>query len=246
MADRVNGHELGRQVRDRLLSQLCLPLARPLGTLRVGAAGHRCQRLGPGDAADARVGGQQALQQGGAGALQAADHDDVAEVDVGDLGVPSEQVLDPQPLHQRPDEARPLYQAAHRGQTGFGVDRGGQHLQRFTVSVVAEVAEAGLPLRGCDERLDVQAPRPPQVRPNAAEPIGDLDRQRAIRMFVIRGRHDARRLASLTTRQLGWGCSAARTQRKHIVPEACPAVVSQFGRPGSSWATTMRTEPSPL
>ena len=42
------------------------------------------------------------MQQGGAGALQAADHDDVAKVDVCDLGMPLQQSLDPQPLHQRP------------------------------------------------------------------------------------------------------------------------------------------------
>ena len=50
--------------------------------------------------------------------------------------------------------------------------------------------------------------------------------------------------ASFTTRVLGSGCSRALTQRQHMVPRACPQVVSQLSTPGSSWASTTRTLPS--
>ena len=47
-----------------------------------------------------------------------------------------------------------------------------------------------------------------------------------------------------STRVSGSTISFAPIQRKHIVPTRCPAVSSQFGRPGSRAATTMVTPPS--
>ncbi len=85
------------------------------------------------------MGIQQALQQGGAGALQSGDQDDRAEVDVMDLGIPSEQVLDPQPVNQRSGKPRFLYQPASCGQSGFVVDRLDEHCQGTEVSVFTEV-----------------------------------------------------------------------------------------------------------
>ena len=97
------------------------------------------------------MGVQQALQQGGAGALQSSDQDDWAEADVMYLGMPSEQLLDPQPLNQRVGKPRLLYQPAGCGQSGFVVDRLDEHLQGTKVFVPTEVGQPGLPLRMGDE-----------------------------------------------------------------------------------------------
>ena len=91
------------------------------------------------------------MQQGGAGARQSSDQNDPAEVDVADLGMPSEQLADPQPVNQRAGKPRLLYLPADCGQSGFVVDRGDEHMQGTEVSVVAEVRQPGLPLRIADE-----------------------------------------------------------------------------------------------
>ena len=85
------------------------------------------------------------------GALQAGDQDDRAEVNVVDLGMPLEQILDPQPVHQCPDEPCLLYLAAGGSQAGFVVDRGDKHIESTQVAAVAEVLKAGLAPCGIEQ-----------------------------------------------------------------------------------------------
>src|SRR5262249_36601699 len=139
------------------------------------------------------------------------------------------------------------HEAPDRVQARLGLDCGEEPPQRGPECLVAEEVEPRLAARGGDQRALVERRLEARAGGERADPVGDRDRARPMRTRVApRGlaAHRARSSASFTTRVRGSGCSFAPIQRQHIVPWRCPAVSIQFGRPGSSWATTTRTEPS--
>ncbi len=79
----------------------------------------------------------------GAGAGQAADDDRPGDLDVLDLGVLGDQGLQPQPVHQVPDELLEDDGDSDVGQPGLLTQRRGQDVQPFAEAVVAPAVQPG-------------------------------------------------------------------------------------------------------
>ncbi len=92
-----------------------------------------------------RIGGEQPVNGGGAGARQSGHEDRPLGRDVGVLRVLLERRLGHQPGDQRVADEEPLHLAAEFGQVGVAAKRLEQHGERLAVVVVvdAEVVEAG-------------------------------------------------------------------------------------------------------
>ena len=98
-----------------------------------------------------RIGAQQPMQRGGAGAGQAGDEDRPLDRDIGVLRVLLPRGLGHQPGDQRVAHEEPVHLAAELGQIGVTLEGVEQHAERFAVVVVvdAEIVEpAGLDGRG--------------------------------------------------------------------------------------------------
>ena len=154
--DRVYRHEVRRQVGNRPFGQHRLSLASSLGAFGRTGRRHRHQGFQPGDAPDLRVGVEESVKQRRASALKPGDRDDRAQIDVVDLRMASEEILNAQPLDQRPGESGFLDYPASGSQPGFVVYRPHELLQCLEVPVVAEVGEPGLSHRVLGELVDVQ------------------------------------------------------------------------------------------
>src|SRR5690606_4810328 len=135
---------------------------------------------------------------------------------VGNFRVTPEPVFHPQAIDQQIHGTVKLPRATAFIELRFTVQRIHQYRERFTKAVIAKIIQAIA--RACCS----QHPCDAEIKlTHARSPV----------------------LATVTC---GCTCSLAPTQRKHKVPLWCPAVVSQFGMPGSVCASTMRTLPSAL
>ena len=136
-----------------------------------------------------RVGGEQPVDGGGAGARQPGDEDRPLDGDVGVLRVLLARRLGHQPGHQRIAHEEPLHLAAELGQVGVAPERLQQHAERLAVVVVvdAEIVEAaGLHRRRVQvvDGADIgacshQALYSPQLT-SSAWPVMPLDRSLAM------------------------------------------------------------------
>nr|ABV59994.1 putative cholesterol transporter [Sterolibacterium denitrificans] len=248
--DGMNGEEFRRHVTQRLLRQ-----ARGLET-RIDRAcgigfGDRVHRFEGAHRAQLRVGGQQAMQHGRAGALQAGDDQRRRDRLLADFRMAGEQLLRLEAHDQQADQPLAHDQAADRMQMRFRVERAGQDFQAAAEGLVAEVLQAGLLARGGDQRSGVEAGAQAERFEQTADAVQRGDELRAIgaesRVGKCgRGHGNWASSENLTTRTWGVGCDSARIQRQVITPQSWPTVLIQLSTPapGSLWATTTRTEPS--
>ena len=188
---RMKRHELGGKIGKHPLGEPCVPLASVrLARLRAGCR-YRVERLRRRDALNLGMRTEQALQQGGAAALQSSDQHDLAKRKVMNLRMRREEILDPQPMNQRAGKPRFLNEPAGCGQPGFVVDRPNEHFQSSEMSVVPEVCKPGLALRLVYECVDSQRTRQPEVSADLPDPVEDPDRDGPIRILIVRGSHRA-------------------------------------------------------
>src|SRR5581483_8125460 len=163
---------------------------------------------------------------GGGRARQTDDHHRGLQLLLGDLGMALEEVLDAQAVDQLVHELHAEQVASGLRQLRLLLQRLAAALQARAEGRVAEVARSTCGAAGELEGFLDHAFRGQRIIAHA---------------FWFSSLASAE---NLTTRAVGCTCSAAPTQRKQLVPRSWPAVSSQFGWPGSWWATTMVTPPS--
>ena len=188
--DGMDDGKLRRQEPHRFLSQFGRPLPAVWIVKRLAAQRQWAQCFPGSQFPHVGIGGNQSVQGGRRGALQAGDDDDSARIQVEDPGVFPDQVLRAKPSRESRYDPRPLYRSTHRRKPCFLVDGLDKHRQGFKEPVVTEVIQTGLSLCRGDYPVDIEVATEADLPGQAARPIEDGNRQRAVRPVIVGRRHD--------------------------------------------------------
>ncbi len=210
---------------------------------------HRLEALPVGERPERRVGGDEVVQVGGAGAGQSTDHDGRHDRLIEDLGVTHDQVLDQEAVAEEPGEELRLGEQPGMVEPCLLPQRTAEDLEPAAEVVGPEVVEAGLGHGRVDERIRFEGDGPPRLGHEVEDgsclvavpglgQIVDGDRRRASR------RAHPPAGTGTTTASGCAGVSAGRNHRNQIHPLWWPAVETQLGCPGSVGEMTISHEPS--
>jgi len=159
---------------------------------RLPCHGHRLERFPVGQGPQARVLADQIVQVGGPRARQTGNDEGAIDLLVRDLGMPSEQILDPQPVREQLQHELLGAHAPERRKPGLGFERGQEHGEPLVEGIGAEVGEPRPAPGLCQQRLLLQRDEAPRER--TPEPVAPAHRPRQARRGEIRDSNGARHM----------------------------------------------------
>jgi hypothetical protein len=220
--------------------------------VHIGGERHRLEALPVRERTQRRVGRQQVVEVGGAGPRQAGDDDRSVDRDVTDLGVPVELVGDQQPVAHQLGEEGVDRDVAHGRQRDVVPEAVEGSAHRVPEAVPAEVGEAHLGRGLLADGVDLEHQRVGERRGRfhhlshvgREDGVGQVVDPHDVGLAHVRPVLPGTSWIGTTSHDSGSGVVPGRNQRIQMRPERCPWVLTQFGCPGSSSATTTTHDPS--